>query len=249
MKIKKTPTPRILLFDIETTPNLSYVWGRWEQNVIENVEDWSMLSFAYKWLGDKNVRAFSLPDFNTYRSLTGDSDVFLIKELWKLFDEADIIVAHNGSQFDIKKANARFLIHGLRPPSPYKVIDTKIVAKAAFRFDSNRLDELGRQLGVGQKSDAGGFETWKGCMNGDAVAWKRMVEYNKRDVALLEKVYIRLRPWIKSFPVTICSNGSCVHCGEDRLQKRGLGYTRISSYQRFQCNGCHAWSTGNRQKI
>ena len=34
---------KILYYDIETAPNLSYVWGQYEQNVIAHVSEWHML--------------------------------------------------------------------------------------------------------------------------------------------------------------------------------------------------------------
>lgn len=115
--------PKVLLFDIETMANLVYVWGKYEQNVIAYERHWYMLTFAYKWLGDKKTYVKSLPDYSMYKK-DKYNDIELIKDLWKLFDEADIIIAHNGNSFDIKKANARFIKHKLKPPSPYRSVDT-----------------------------------------------------------------------------------------------------------------------------
>ncbi len=44
-------------------------------------------------------------------------------------------------------------------------------------------------------------------MNKDPAAWKVMEKYNKQDVLLLEKVYDRLLPWIKSHPNHHLFNG------------------------------------------
>lgn len=235
---------KILLFDIETSPNIGFTWGKWEQNVIEFVEDWHMLSFAYKWLDEKTTHVVSLPDFKLY-SKDKSNDKELVKELWKLFDEADAIIAHNGTKFDIKKSNTRFIQHGLTPPSPYKVIDTLTIAKKYFKFDSNKLDDLGKYLGVGRKIDTGGFELWKGCMSGDMLSWRRMCLYNKQDVILLEKIYLKMRNWITNHPnlsVLDGRNGTCNSCGSAKLQKRGFGIrgggTKV---QRMNCQSCGAW--------
>lgn len=236
---------KILLFDIETAPNLGYAWGKWEQNIIENVKDWYILSFSYKWLGEKTVYAYSLPNFSNYKKNRED-DSELIKKLWRLMDEADIVIAHNGDEFDIKKANARLIMSGILPPKPYKTIDTKKVAKRHFKFDSNKLDELGRYLGLGRKIQTGGFDLWKGCMAGNSDSWKKMVKYNKQDVVLLEKVYLKLRPWINNFPIVSSENGQCRNCEGRRLHKRGFGYTKTARYQRLQCYNCGAWSTGEK---
>lgn len=237
--------PKILLFDIEIMANLGYVWAKYEQNVISYQKQWYMLSFAYKWYGDKSVRVCSLPDFKSYTK-DKSNDKELVKELWKLFDEADIVIAHNGNSYDVKKANAKFVEHGLTPPSPYKKIDTKLVAKRYFNFNSNKLDDLGELLGLGRKNDTGGFELWLGCASGDISSWAKMCRYNRQDVVLLEKIYQRLLPWIENHPkygIYSESKELCPNCGSSHTQKRGFGVRGNSKLvQRIQCQDCGTWS-------
>jgi len=228
--------PKILLFDIETTPNLAYVWGKWQQNVISFKQEWELLSFAYKWLDQPNVYCVTRPEFKD------KTDQSITKALWKLLDEADLIIAHNGDEFDVKKAKAKFIEHGLKPPSPYKTIDTKKVAKT-FKFNSNSLDDLGRTLKVGKKLKTGGFDLWLNCMSGDKKAWAKMAEYNKQDVLLLEKVYLKLRPWIQNHPNLAQFhmdnfNHTCPKCNSTRLKSKGLARTKVSTYRRYVCMGC-----------
>ena len=50
MKINKyNGAPRILIFDIETTPMISYTWGRWNQNVSldQTIQESYMLSHTH----------------------------------------------------------------------------------------------------------------------------------------------------------------------------------------------------------
>ena len=230
---------RILLVDLETTPLVSYNWGIYEQNAIEIITDWHILCFSYKWLGEKKTHVVSLPDFKLYKK-DPDNDRDLVKELHKLFGEAQTLVAHNGLSFDFKKANARFIYHGLTPPEPYKTIDTLKVARKYFKFSSNRLDALGDYLKLGRKVHTGGFKLWKDCMEGDLKAFKRMKRYNKQDVLLLEKVYYSLRGWMN--PNTSLPEGSVCHvCGATRLQRRGFSITVRGKRQRAQCTQCGAW--------
>ncbi len=225
--------------------NLGYIWGKYEQDVISFKEHWYLLTFAYKWIGDKTVKAYSLKDFKGYdKNKTDDRELCL--KLWELFDEADIVIAHNGDQFDIKKAQARFVQHGFKPPTPFKSIDTKKVAKAYFKFDSNKLDDLGQYLHLGKKLNTGGFELWLGCAMNDPKAWHKMIEYNKQDVALLEKVYLALRPWMTNHP-NLDLRPVCANCGGFR-QSRGYKVTRTAKYRRLQCQECGAWSYGERIK-
>ena len=55
MKNKTFKEMNILLLDIETSPVVAWVWGLRDQNVGLNMikEDWYVLSWAAKWLGDK----------------------------------------------------------------------------------------------------------------------------------------------------------------------------------------------------
>lgn len=233
--------PKILLFDIETAPNLGYVWGKWEQNVIDFKKSWYILSFAYKWLDEKKIHVRSLPDYSGYSSRRED-DKRLVVDLWKLLDAADIVVGHNSSRFDERKSNARFIAHGLRPPSPYKSVDTLRIARRHFQFDSNRLDDLGKYLGVGRKLPHTGKHLWLNCMNGQKKAWKTMRKYNAQDVALLERVYLKLRPWSTTHPnLGLYSRklSNCPVCQSERVKLNGKRSLRTGYRQQFRCRGCN----------
>ena len=236
---------KVLVMDIEISPLITYTWGIYDVNAIEVIEDWQILCFAYKWLDDKKTYVVSQDDFKGYKPGV-NNDFMVVAKLWALFNEADVVIAHNGDKFDIKKVNARFMAHGLTPPAPYKTIDTLKVARKYASFTSNKLDDLGVKLGVGRKESTGGFETWKGCVAGDKKAWDKMRKYNKQDVVLLENVYYRLRPWIQNHPAINVINGdrfSCPKCGAGPLQKRGTNHiTKTGRYQRYQCQSCGGWS-------
>jgi RNase_H superfamily len=242
--------PEILLFDIENAPSLGWFYDLWKEgNIVGTEAEQYFLSFAYKWRGGK-VQAFSLPDFKGYKPGSED-DEKLIRELWKLFDEADILIAHNGDAFDVKKANARFAFYNLPPPSPYKTVDTLKVARRYFKFTSNKLDELGNYLGYGRKLAHTGFHLWKGCMTGDPKSWKHMVQYNKRDVVLLEQIYDHFLPWIQNHPnlSVIKEITGCPNCASPHINKRGTGFSNRTKVQRYQCKDCGAWSTGKINAI
>jgi DNA polymerase elongation subunit (family B) len=234
---------KVALFDIETTPNLGYTWGKWQQDVIEFKEDWYMLSFAFRWLGQKKIHTHALPDYAGYDPKTRN-DKKLVETLWEVLDEADMVVTHNGDRFDIKKANARFISHGLVPPSPFKSVDTLKIARKHFKFDSNKLDELGKYLGLGRKLPHTGKHLWFGCMAGDAKCWRIMRRYNAQDVELLERVYMKMRPWATTHPdMTMWSRkGSCPACESHNIQHRGWHVNKRGKKPRFQCQDCGKWS-------
>jgi DNA polymerase elongation subunit (family B) len=244
-----SPPPKVAFFDIETAPYLAWVWEKYETNVIEFERSNYMLCFSYKWLGSPKVYTFSLADFPGYRK-DMRNDKALVVELWKLMSEADIIVAHNGDNFDIKKSNERFIVHGLPPPPNSKTVDTLKLARRNFKFASNKLDDIAKDLSLGRKLPHTGFHLWKGCMNGDAAAWALMKKYNRQDVVLLERVYLRFRPWAKNHPNVAIYQAidACPNCGGKR-QKRGYTFSQSRKKHRLQCVECGAWSTGDTIKV
>jgi hypothetical protein len=236
-----TQQPKILLIDIETLPNLGYTWGKYEQNVIDFVQEFCIATFAAKWLGSKEVIAKALPEYRGYKGGSYD-DKAIVKDIRDLLDQADVVIAHNGDSFDFKVINSRFIVHNITPPAPYKTIDTKKLAKGVARFNSNKLDDLGRYFGEGRKIDTT-FKLWLGCINGDAASWKKMLTYNKQDVVLLEKVYLRLRPYAKQHPNlgALVGKPVCPRCASKKVEWRGYAVTTSRKYRRFQCKDCGGW--------
>ena len=241
------PEPKILLFDIETSPNLAYVWKKYEQDVLAYEQEWFMLCFSYLWLGEDIVRTVALPDFKTAYKADHTDDFKVVEKLHGLFTDASVVIGHNSNSFDNKKTNARFLYHGFDPPEPYKTIDTCLVARKYFSYNSNKLGDLGETLGLGSKGTTSGFSTWLGCMSGEKTAWAEMRSYNARDVELLREVYLRLRPWIDNHPNVAFMEGEtaaplCPKCGSDNLIKQGVRYNRTTASQRWSCQECGGWS-------
>jgi len=230
---------KTLYFDIENTPLYGAAWGTYEQNLLSVIKDTELLSFAYQIDGG--------PIHVLSRRLYSERQ--LVKYLWRLFDEADVLVAHNGDSFDVKMANQYFLKYKLPPPSPYKTVDTKKVAKRYFRFSQNKLDYLAQFL-FGERKIATNMELWFACERGEEKALRLMEKYNKQDVALLYRVYQALKGWHTGHPNSNLYNGTthrCPTCG-GKSQKRGFNYTRVGKYQRYQCQkeGCYAWWSGEK---
>src|SRR5258708_30816177 len=237
--------PRILFLDIESTPLLGYTWGIWEQNVIEVLEDWYMLSFAYRWADSHNVIVRALPDYKGYKKNL-KNDRFLIKELHQLLSSCDIAIAHNGDAFDFKKANARFIYHKLKPPPPFRTIDTLKILRKHFKLDSNKLDAACGFLGIGRKLPHTGKHLWFGCMGGDRKSWAKMLRYNAHDVTLLSALFDYIKPWAPNLPnLNLYSGGhGCPSCQSNNVQRRGITVARSRRYRRFQCRSCGSWFSG-----
>lgn len=234
---------KVLFYDIETAPNLAYVWGQYDQNVVQQYREWYIMCFSYKWEGQKAAKVIALPDFDLYGE-DPENDREVVQALWDLFDEADVVIAHNGDKFDMKKANARFIVHDMGPPTPVHQIDTLKASRRYFQFNSNKLDNLGTHLSLGNKVTTGGFALWEGCMNGDGKAWNTMKKYARQDVDLLADLYYRLRPWMTTHPNLALFDGrpdSCPTCGHTDLMRRGYRSTKVAQYAQFQCKKCKAY--------
>jgi DNA polymerase elongation subunit (family B) len=242
--------PKIAFWDVENSPLIAATWNRYEADAVWVEQESYLLSWSFKWLDGKQITK-ALPDYPNFDKDQRD-DSALVKELAELLEKADIIVAHNGDRFDIRKAQARMLMNGFDPPKPFKTVDTLKVAKKHFMLSSNKLDHLGQFLNVGRKVQTGGYELWKKCMEGDKRAWNRMKRYNAQDVRLLEAVYLKLRPWHDTHPnmnVIMEREDGCPKCGGKELTKRGYAYTRTGRSSRFQCLSCKGYSCGPHKKI
>lgn len=235
--------PKILVLDIETTPIMAQVWKIWKENVGLNqiAKDWAVLSFAAKWLGDSVV---TYADTSEQDDLEDDS--IILRHVWEMLDEADMVIAHNGKGFDFKKLNARFVTHGFKPPSSYKKIDTLEIARRHFGFTSNRLAYLTSILCTEHVKDEHkkypGFELWKACLQGDKEAFKEMREYNIVDVLSLEEMFFKLAPWTDKIPnldVYYPDNHvkHCI-CGSTEFEHDGYYYTNVSVFKKLRCVDC-----------
>lgn len=238
--------PKILTLDIETAPLEAWVWSLWKQNVGLNqiVTEWSLLSYAARWLGQKKVIYKDNRDAADPRD-----DKQLLDELWELLNEADIVVAQNGKKFDLRKIKARFVMLGYRPFSPVRVIDTMLEARAAFAFTSSKLEWMSDKLTTAKKlkhEKFPGFELWKECLSGNVAAWNEMRKYNIQDIKATEELYLVIRPWIQGHPnITVYDDHEhqrCPCCGSDELEQDGFAYTQSGQYYRYHCNACGAWS-------
>lgn len=253
--MKKNKGPRILVYDIETSPLLSNCWGLFDQNIpLNQVErEWFVLSFSAKWLGDP---ASKIIYYDQRNSKNIEDDRKLLKKIWTLLDECDIALTQNGVRFDNKKLNARFIMNGMQPPSSYKNIDTLKIAKKHFAFTSNKLEWMSEKLCTKFKKlkhkKYPGFSLWSECLKGNKEAFKEMETYNKHDVLALEELYEKLRPWDNSTINFNVYNNDYHHtcaCGGINLIKRGFFFSPTGKFQRWRCKDCGAESRDGKNML
>lgn len=249
--------PRILLWDVETslmdlhlesftlkTPDY--------QSHKSIVNDWHMISIAWKELGKKQINAVSLLDDAKRFKTNPRDDRHIVETTANVLRNVDIIIGHNQAAFDVKKLNARLIYHKLPPIDMPLQVDTLKEARSIAKFTSNRLDYLAQHLGFEGKIESEGL--WrtinKGNGDKDAIqAIKKMVRYNKQDVKILEYVYLALRPYMKKHVnLNIFNTESrlagkqvapvCGNCGSKDLVKNGVRPTLSGLKQKWSCKSC-----------
>ncbi|ASU00492.1 hypothetical protein [Aeromonas phage AS-yj] len=245
--------PRVLVLDIETAPIMAHVWRLFKTNVGLNMieSDWYMLSFAAKWFDSDEIIYM---DQRNAPNIEDDSE--MLKVLWELLDEADIVLHQNGRRFDIPKIRSRMIVHGMKPFSTVKHIDTLEIAKRTFGFTSNKLeymtDKLCTETKKSKHTQFPGFELWKECLAGNIEAWKEMEEYNIDDIVSLQELYVKLAPWSDRLPnfslYTDSDKFTCV-CGNHEFEDAGFAYTEVSKFKQYKCTHCGKHWRGRKNQI
>jgi DNA polymerase elongation subunit (family B) len=254
-KSENRSEPRIILWDLETLPNLQEVLKAYA-----GISDWpgksmrgdlnTIICGGWKVFGEKKVHCINAWDFKSWRRDVND-DYEVVKALYKTLKGADAVVTHNGKRFDWKFLTTRLMHHKLPTLPNIKHIDTCALAKRNLFVSANRLDKLGQFLVGDRKLENGGWDLWVRVSQRDPKAMKLMSEYCKQDVVLLEKIFKVLRPFAKDIPnynlFGIHEKPLCPSCGSTRLQKRGFRITAMNLYQRLQCQDCGKFSSVTSQ--
>lgn len=242
--------PRILVLDIETSPLVAYVWGTHEQEVGLNQikDDWFLLAWGAKWLGDPPSKMMYMDQRGARRI---GEDKPLLKPLWKLLDEADIVITHNGKNFDSPKLNARFILNEMNPPSSYVHLDTYQIVRRVAKFTSNKLhyltDKLCKKYKKLSHARFPGMALWTECLAGNKAAWDEMKTYNINDVLSTEELYLKIRAWAatKAHQADDPSQ-KCGTCGEEgKIYKSGTRIYRQGTVQRYRCRDCGGCQQGS----
>lgn len=237
--------PRILVLDIETKPLVVYSWGLYDQNIglDQIIEDWSIMSFAAKWIGTDEVIYQDVSQNEDF-----SDDQILALNMWELLDTCDVIITQNGVKFDERKLNTRFEKYKLGRPSPYRHIDALKIKKKHFGLTSNKLAYTSEFFNeTYKKKDHAkfpGFKLWRECLAGNQEAWQEMKDYNIHDVLALEEEYLNsLRKWDSTINYGVYNQTSCCpNCGAIDFKEADYEYTKTAAYARLMCKKCGTYS-------
>jgi hypothetical protein len=238
VKKLKSMKPKILLYDIEVTPNELYAWPearKYDLRALRFKKRWEVLSIAYMWLGDKKVHVMTREGEKT--------DKALLVRFKSILEGAHVAVTHNGKRSDAPRIRTRLSFHKIKPFLHAYMVDTCEVARRNFAFDGNSLEDLADFFGIGRKLPHPGLDMWLGCMAGDRASWRKMAKYNVHDVSpLLLGVYKRLRPWVENHPsLALVKHGDrlgCPACASTEVKCDGVRPTSAYVKQRMSCKSC-----------
>lgn len=247
-------SPRTLVFDIETSPDVSYHWSRYDTNISldHTLRRGGVICWAASWMQSARVE---------FRSDWDDGHDVMIARMHELLSEADIVVHFNGRSFDEKHLNREFDLAKLGPPAPFQRVDLWQVGRSRFRYTSTKLDNYLLEKGLQRKVENAGFVLWRnvldffGDLPDDVVrkARRDMRRYNIGDVQSTKELYVDWRGsgWIFNHPnvglYTDDDEPMCHACGSTELQKRGFARTQVSKFQRHVCKDCGTWGQSSKR--
>lgn len=235
-----------LFYDIETSPMVVYSWRIGYKLSLSHdniINDWKVICISYKWEDEDKVYNLKW-DKN-------QCDKKIIEKFVKVLDEADEIVAHNGDRFDIKKLRTRAILHRIPMKPNYRSLDTLKKAKSHLSFNSNGLNSIAKDLGVGEKLAHTGFKMWVDVLNKDKEALKMMCDYCNVDVVVLEDVYHALQSYIKHNTNVSTHNGglkcACPNCASEDIILNKNNFTSLGTIKREMfCKSCgYVYETSN----
>lgn len=125
-------------------------------------------------------------------------DKSLVKEVVGLIKSHDIVVAHNGTRFDLPFLRTRALRWGMRPVREVKVVDPLSIAWRKFKLRSNRLGAIADFLGIVDRKTPLDMSVWADAyLNGTKGAMDLIVEHCVADVKVLSAVLEHVKGFIR----------------------------------------------------
>lgn len=206
-----------------------------------------VLCSGFKFVGEGRTEVLSIADYDYKDIIRREKE--LLKDMSKRMLDADVWLFHYGTYYDVPFINTRLLYHGLPTlPSGYASTDTWKIARNRLRLRNNRLKTISEFLGTDEEKNAIKPEQWIRALGGHKKSLDYIIEHCRRDIDVLEEVYLRIGPMSSELPSRglIDGRGGCSFCGGSGLQKRGFHITRTRKYQRYQCRDCGAWSKGTK---
>jgi len=125
-------------------------------------------------------------------------DKRILKELIDALKEYDVILTYYGTKFDVPFIRTRALMNKLNflEFGALQHKDVYYMVKMKMRLHRNSLDSACAALGIKGKNHIKG-NYWMKAKLGDPVALAYVLDHNKKDCDILEKLHKRLENYVK----------------------------------------------------
>jgi hypothetical protein len=184
----------ILYIDLEVSFSLTYNYGLKVPSKYISPDNllkpYYIIGWAASYMHEKTI----YHDAVTPGDALAWSDAKILPRLFELMQSADIIAGHNVDNYDMKRANTRFFLNGLGAVAGKKTLDTLKIARQKFGFESNRLDDICKTLGLRGKDNVTHAD-WLAVMEGNEKTINKISRYNVTDVRSGKEVLRRLQAY------------------------------------------------------
>jgi uncharacterized protein YprB with RNaseH-like and TPR domain len=126
----------------------------------------------------------------------GVLDKRVIQELVDALKKYTVIYTYYGTRFDIPFVRTRAMMHGIEFPPRGEILhrDLYYLVRSKLQLNRNRLEVACGVLGIEGKTHIR-WDKWISAMTGDKESLEYIVEHNKYDVIILEKLHERMAPY------------------------------------------------------
>ena len=238
--------PRILFYDIETSPLAAWVWRPGKQVVrhgqlMKGHTRYGIICITYCFNDGKPAKVISW-DFQEQDTARVVSDFDTIVREYN----PDVIIGKNSDRFDNKHLNSVRMYEGLDafPEFMEMTDDLEKQMRKYFYLPSYTLDYFSEELGLGGKMKMC-FQDWidiiTRCPEQGEKSLKKMCTYGKKDIvdtrALWNHCIAHCKP--KFNAATKLGMRACTNCGSEDVRKNGTRVSGKTTYQNFYCNSHH----------
>ena len=174
----------------------------WDMETTDLDCDWArILTCGIKPLGRKPLMMVNKSLFKNVGEGRSD-DREIVVAIRNLLEAFDLVVSYYGGpwRFDLPMLNSRLLVHDEAPLSPKFHLDLYSYVKRnlRLRMGHRRLADVANFFGWPEKKTMMPTDWVQLAMDGDKKALKRILARNKGDVILLEKLYPKLKSYVRA---------------------------------------------------
>lgn len=250
----------ILYFDIETSMMLAWIHQLHKQTVgyhqlHEDFSSKKILCISYRYGHWKKAKVLKW-------DADKRCDIKMLEKFNKIASDAQLLLGHNAQGFDVKELRTAIALRGLAAAwCETPCLDTLTEWKRTFRFASNRLDYVARELGVGRKSPVN-IDHWIQCTLGNKGKYlKEMTTYCGIDTDILYECHKRLDFYVppskavynlrtrdySNYPEECSAN--CGNTDKKQFIKYGPYGYKGKSYQQYRCQKCGKVNKPDRERL